>query len=172
MVRGSMVVGGCGSAEAVLRESDEVFVEPDTGLYISDFDAVSETLEAALALSSVASAHQRLTVAQAGGRDDLWPRGKRSALTYCVDVKAFGNLADSVSAAVRAAADDWESAADVRFIHLEAEDARCSRSNGTVVFDVRPVKGRRYLARSFFPSQARRVRELLIDESALPPPRP
>jgi hypothetical protein len=70
------------------------------------------------------------------------------------------------------AAGDWEASANVHFVHQDAEDPQCTRANNRVVFDVRPVKGRSYLARSFFPSQGRAVREMLIDASAMPAPKP
>jgi hypothetical protein len=40
------------------------------------------------------------------------------------------------------------------------------------MFNVRGVSGRPYLARSFFPSSPRASREVLIDSTSLPPPRP
>ncbi len=162
---GVAVMVGCGSSEAVLGES-EVAVEPDTGVIVTDYDVPVETLAEAKALE------QGLTVGQASGRDDLWPKSKRMALTYCIDRVAFGNASASVAAALREAAGDWEAAANVRFVHLEAEDLQCSRRSSGVVFNVRPARGRGYLARAFFPSQGRAVRELIIDQTALPPPRP
>ncbi len=167
-----LVVVGCGGSDAVIRES-EVFVEPDTGLYVADHDVPVETLAEALALEDpVVSTGEALTVAQVNGRDDLWPRTSRQSLTYCIDAVGFGAAASSVAAALTQASADWEKSANVHFVHAAGEDARCTRSNGEVMFDVRPVKGRAYLARSFFPSQGRAVRELLIDQTALPPPKP
>ena len=168
-----LVVVGCGSSDAVLRES-EVFVEPDTGFYVADHDVPVETLAEALALEDpvVESSGEALTVAQVNGHDDVWPRTARKSLTYCIDRSAFGAAASAVDKAVGEAAADWEKSADVQFVHSAQEDGRCSRFNTSVVFHVRPVKGRSYLARSFFPSQRRAVRELLIDATALPPPQP
>jgi hypothetical protein len=112
---------------------------------------------------------QGLTVAQVDGHDDLWSRTQRQALTYCMDAKGFGAAAAEVQAAMTKASGDWEAVANVKFVHLPAEDQRCSRSNARVLFDVRGLSGRPYLARSFFPSSARASREVLIDGTALPP---
>ena len=167
-----LVAMSCGETEAVVRRSAPM-LEPDTGLYVADHDLPAETLEEALALEDpVASSQSGLTVAQVGGRDDLWSREKRRALTYCIDVGAFGRSSATVERALLDAASDWEQSADVKFTRLKAEDARCTRANANVVFNVRPARGRGYLARSFFPSQRRSVRELVIDASAMPPPRP
>jgi hypothetical protein len=160
-----LVVVGCGDSEAVLRGRG-VFIEPDTGLYVADHDVALETLDEALSLE------QGLTVAQFKGRDDVWPLRQREHLTYCIDMAAFGLAAPHVERALTEAIEDWESSAHVRFVHLRAEDAKCTRENSNVVFDVRPVRQRSYLARAFFPNQRRSMRELLIDSSAIPPPRP
>lgn len=164
-------VTGCGEADALAVVSqNDVFVEPDTGAYISDFDVLSAGPPSSEGLRGVVQ--EGLTVAQKNGHDDVWPREHRHSLTYCIDVGAFGSAAASVNQAMAAASADWSRTAGVTFVHAAAEDARCTRSNSKVVFDVRPVAHRPYLARSFFPSSTRAMRELLIDATALPPPAP
>ncbi len=168
-----LVSSACGSGEAVVH--DEFEQEPDTGYFVADHDLPAQTAAEARLLNEgddQRTAEQGLTVAQVAGRDDVWPKTVRHQLTYCIDVSGFGAHAPTVKRALEAAAADWQSAADVTFEHVASEDDRCSRKNTQVVFDVRPVKHRAYLARSFFPSQGRGMRELLIDSSALPPTKP
>ena len=68
---------------------------------------------------------------------------------------------------MEAATQAWEKAADVKYIHVPAQDATCGPTNNAVVFDVRPVDvDGQYLARAFFPAEPRASRNVLIDESA------
>jgi hypothetical protein len=61
----------------------------------------------------------------------------------------------------------WEAVSLVDFVHVAAEDTRCSASNASVVFDVRPVNvGGQYLARAFFPNESRPARNVLIDDTS------
>ncbi len=106
-----------------------------------------------------------LTVARYGGQDEIWAASKRRDLTYCVST-TFGSRYDRVVAAMASATSAWAAVADVGFRHVEAEDSRCTASNGNVVFDVRPVSGQSYLARSFFPYQSRSTSNVLIDSSS------
>ena len=106
-----------------------------------------------------------LIVHQAGGADARWSAEQAHALTYCVST-GFGSRYAEVVAAMEAAAGAWEEAADVDFVHLEEEDARCTASNERVLFDVRAVSGQRYLARAFFPHQSRATRNVLVDASS------
>jgi hypothetical protein len=162
------VMQGCGEASATVTE--DAFTEPDTGVQVVDGDVlVDDVLGGDGALTSTA---QGLTVATVGGKDDLWSRTQRRALTYCIDVYSFEDATLAITRSMERATADWEAAANVKFVHVASEDAHCSRSNTKVVFNVRRVQGRPYLARSFFPSQARAARELLVDDTSLPPPRP
>lgn len=56
--------------------------------------------------------------------------------------------------------------ADVKFVYIAAQDVDCRAGNRNVVFDVRPVTSGKYLARAFFPNDARRYRNLMIDNTA------
>jgi hypothetical protein len=60
----------------------------------------------------------------------------------------------------------WHQAADVRFVYDSSQDANCTASNGSVVFDIRPTSGAPYLARAFVPGQSRQTRNVIIDSSA------
>ncbi len=67
-----------------------------------------------------------------------------------------------------AATASWESAFDVDYIYQSAQDASCTAGNSNVVFDVRPTNpGGQYIARAFFPNDARSVRNVLIDFNEL-----
>lgn len=158
-----VVAGGCGEATAVTSEGDEGFVEPDTGELVVDGDVLDVGGE-------WAETEGGLTVSQVDGHDDVWSRTARKKLTYCIDERSFGAATDVLRAALQAAIADWEAPANVHF--SEVDVASCTRSTRGVVFDVRAVSGRPYLARSFFPSTARSSRELLVDATSLPPPPP
>jgi len=107
-----------------------------------------------------------LIVHRVGQRDATWDPAQRKRLTYCVS-NAFGERQPQVVADMGAAAEAWEAAADVDFIHILSEDANCTAANPDVLFDIRPVNvGGQYLARAFFPNEPRRERNVLIDESA------
>ena len=160
----AVVGAGCGEGLAVTDEGDEGFIEPETGARVVDGDLLEEGRD------GWAETGQGLTVAQVDGRDDVWPRAMRKHLTFCIDAQSFGRLVPAVRAAMEAATADWEASADVQF--SERTVAHCSRASEEVVFDVRAVSGRPYLARSFFPSSPRSRRELLVDATALPPPAP
>jgi hypothetical protein len=107
-----------------------------------------------------------LIVNTVGGADDKWDDAQKLDLTYCVS-DDFGANKPAVLAAMTAGSDHgWSQYADVKFVYAPAQDGSCTTANGSVLFDVRPVSGQSYLARSFFPSTARSGRELLIDTSA------
>jgi len=117
-------------------------------------------------------AHGKLTVAAlaaakgANGGVDIWSSAKKRQLTYCVS-NTFGAHKPAVVADMAAATGAWKAAADVDFIHVAAQDASCTASNQNVLFDVRPVDvDGEYLARAFFPSDQRRDRNVLIDNSS------
>ena len=105
------------------------------------------------------------------GKDIIWGAAEKKALTYCVsnapaDAGGFGNRYDAVVSAMADAAKAWEAVADIHYIHVIQEDANCNAANEKVMFDVRPVNINTYLARSFFPNDARPQRNVLIDNSS------
>lgn len=107
-----------------------------------------------------------LTAATSGGGVDVWTSAKKKQLAYCVS-DSFGARKPAVVADLQAATEAWERAADVDFIHVAGQDATCTASNPSVVFDVRPVDvDGQYLARAFFPSDQRGDRNVLIDNTA------
>ena len=106
-----------------------------------------------------------LLVHQVGGLDAVWNSSEKHRITYCVST-TFGQHHDDVAAAMQAATQAWEDVADVDFHYLAGEDANCTPANAAVVFDVRPVNDGQYLARAFFPNEARPTRNVLIDQSS------
>ncbi|WP_437684060.1 M57 family metalloprotease [Sorangium sp. So ce131] len=113
-----------------------------------------------------------LIVNTSGGRDVIWTAAQRRDLSYCVSTR-FGDLYETVVAAMDAATQAWEEVTDVDFIHVESADSSCTSSNGDVLFDVNPVNtGGQYLARAFFPGQSRPTRNVLIDRTAFNSTRP
>jgi len=109
---------------------------------------------------------ETLIVNRVGSLDDRWNDTQKLNLTYCVS-DSFGSHKSQVLDALVAATDNgWETAANVNFIHVAAQDSSCTASNNNVVFDVRPTSGQPYLARAFFPSQSRSSRNVMIDSTA------
>lgn len=106
-----------------------------------------------------------LLVHQVGGLDAAWSSSEKRALSYCVSL-TFGNRHAETVTAMADAADAWEAAGDVSFLHKSDQDANCTQDNNNVVFDVRPVSGGNYLARAFFPNNDRRARNVLIDDTS------
>ena len=56
----------------------------------------------------------------------------------------------------------------MNFVHNSSLDgsSSCSRTNNSIIFNVRRVSGTGFLARAFFPSSSRSSREVLIDASS------
>lgn len=108
----------------------------------------------------------QLVVNQEGGQDTVWNSTQKKQLTYCVST-AFGNRHNKMAAEMVAAGGAWEQISDVKYVHVASQDATCDASNPNVVFDVRPVNvNGDYLARAFFPNEARASRNVLVDESS------
>lgn len=148
-----------------------VFKEPfEGGKYIVNGDTPIATDEELLEfyqhsiLRSVAPTTE-LAVNSVGGQDTIWPAATKNNLTYCVS-STFGGNFNTVVTAMNDAAAAWSAAANVKMVHIAAEDANCTAANNNVVFDVRPVSFGQYLARAFFPNNARPARNVLIDSSA------
>jgi len=147
-----------------------VYREPDTGHYIvngdvpiTDVKHLQEFFEQNVAQGSPDI--QGLVVNTAGGVDTVWNDSEKRSLTYCVST-GFGARHDQVVTAMSAAGGAWEGAADIDFIHAPTQDGACTAANNQVVFDVRPVTGASYLARAFFPDDARSNRNVLINSSS------
>lgn len=122
-------------------------------------------------VSSSGDVQPEFAVMQKNGLDVLWNAKEKKDLTYCVSSAAaasggFGDRYQTVVAAMADATKEWEQAADIKFVHVTAQDAMCKLSSKTVIFDVRPVNLGHYLARAFFPNEPRAARNLLIDNSS------
>jgi len=142
-----------------------VYREPDTGIYIVNGDVPIDNERELYDFFLNFVQQGALVVHQVNGNDSKWNDTQKLNITYCVS-SAFGANKTAVVNAMNAAAGAWEAAANLNFVHKTAEDANCTAANANVVFDVRPVTGQQYLARAFFPYQARSSRNVLIDSSS------
>jgi hypothetical protein len=152
--------------ELALRESSGQFVV-DGDLLIESENELHQFYNQHVAHTEFAETSQPLAILTVNGSVVYWNHIQAKSLTYCVSPH-FGPFHNSVVAALATASKDWERAANVKFIHITAEDTNCSAANGNVLFNVEPVDVRgRYLARSFFPMTSRGSRNLKIDLAAL-----
>jgi hypothetical protein len=106
------------------------------------------------------------------GLDVRWSFADKLQLTYCVSSDAkendgFGSDYDTIVTAMENAANDWEAAADVDFIHIPAEDSACTNTNENVLFNVAYTDHGIIVASAFFPNATRSNRVLSIDEDAI-----
>ena len=114
-----------------------------------------------------ASGGGALSVFTNGGVDMKWDASQRLNLTYCVSTRFGANKAAVEQAILEATENGWEKFADVKFVHVAAQDANCTATNNAVLFDINPVNANgQYLARAFFPNDARNVRNVLVDNSS------
>jgi len=101
------------------------------------------------------------------GVDDKWSASQALALTYCVSNK-FGTQKANVVNAMNAGVAMWEAATSrVNYTYVPAQDASCTTRNNKVVFSVEPTNTTQYIARAFFPSTAKRSRNVLVNASSL-----
>ena len=155
--------------------------EPDTGMYVIDGDQLVETeadmqalydnflqsiSDAKLHEEGLAEIQQGLAIYNVSGQDIKWSASQALNLTYCVSQSSFGSRYNAVVTALDSATGAWEAAAKVNFVHVAAEDGKCTSRNNNVVFNVRQVSTSQYLARSFFPNSSRRGREILVSTSS------
>ena len=147
------------------------FKEPwDDGAYIIDGDTAVPNDKALYEEWLALYGGQELIVNTSGGLDTKWNDTQKLNLTYCVSNNFGGNKAAVVEALRQATDLGWEVRGNVNFVYASAQDANCTASNTNVVFDVRPVNvGGQYLARAFFPNNARSSRNVLIDNTAFDP---
>ena len=107
-----------------------------------------------------------LIVNTVGGVDDKWSAAQALNLTYCVSTKFTGSHHTDVVNAMAAGGGLWEAqSSKVNFVYVPAQDANCNTRNNNVLFSVEPVNTTQYIARAFFPSTAKRSRNVLIDDS-------
>ena len=152
---------------------DSLYREPE-GAFIVDYDVavpdekqlrdIHDKLVERLT-NPGATARNALIVDRVSGSDNVWSDTARRDITYCVS-GAFGSRKQLVLDRLAAAGTAWQAAANVVFRHVPAQDADCRAGIHNVVFDVRPVISGNYLARAFFPNDARRYSNLMIDNTA------
>lgn len=141
------------------------YQEPESGIYIVDGDTPVATREQLYEFYSMFVREGALIVHQSGGVDAVWDSQQKLNITYCVST-TFGQYYSATVNAMNSATGAWESAAKVNFVHLSQYDNDCTAMQANVVFDVRPVNSGQYLARAFFPNDARKNRNILVDGSA------
>ncbi|QSQ20807.1 matrixin family metalloprotease [Pyxidicoccus parkwayensis] len=107
-----------------------------------------------------------LAVYYVGGADVKWSSTQKGNLTYCVSSSSFGSRYSTVVNAMNSATAAWEATASVNFVHSSSYDSSCTASQTGVLFDVRQTSDTSYLARAFFPNNARSSRNVLISTSA------
>jgi serralysin len=174
----SLALVGCAADDQGPLDWDDyqqaIYQEPDTGVYIVNGDEPADTLEEVADVyrmyrdqyedDGIGHSEAPLTINVVGGVWDRWSPSAALNITYCISNKGFNAARKAaVVAALDSATADWEGSANVNFVYVPGEDGRCNNRNTSVVFDVDSVCRGQYLARSFFPSDSRRNRELLID---------
>ena len=146
--------------------------ETHTGFYVVDGDRVITSDEK---LYEVWSQMQQGALAiytlGPGGADIKWNATEQVNITYCIGGTFDAtNKTKIVEALTGAATNGWERFANVKFVHVAAQDgAGCTATNTNVVFDINQVTGQPYLARAFFPNNPRAERNVLVDTTALDP---
>lgn len=146
---------------------DRTYKEPwSDGVWIVDGDTPIESLKQLREFHAQLHTPGGLIVHRSGSVDAAWSSAQKRNLTYCVSDR-FGTNKAKVVQGMKDAAAAWEAAADVKYVYRPEQDATCTSSNGSVLFDVNPVNaGGSYLARAFFPGSSRSARNVLIDSSA------
>lgn len=144
-----------------------IYQEPDTGIYIVNGDTPIESYrELRQFYFDYVQQQGRLIIATSGGADIKWSAAQKLNITYCISPSSFGNNYNAVVDAMNMAADAWEAAANVNFVHFSSEDSNCTINNNNVVFNVRFVTNVDYLARAFLPNFGRLSREIRISPAA------
>ncbi|WP_148313868.1 M57 family metalloprotease [Sorangium cellulosum] len=103
-----------------------------------------------------------LTVYRLVSSDNIWSRANRLNLTYCVSASAFGTKYSAVVDAMNQAAAAWENAANVRFVHVVAEDSNCTNLNNNVKFNVTSPAPAGFHGWAMAPSTARSDNQLRL----------
>jgi len=143
-----------------------VYQEPESGIWIVDGDTPVDSIDKLSAFFGKYVQQGALIVDNNNGVDSKWNDTQKFNVTYCVSRSSFGSQYDGVVQALSDAGAAWAGVAAVGFVHDASQDGNCNTSNNNVVFDVRQVTGGAYLARSFFPNNARSSRSLLIDSTS------
>jgi len=143
--------------------------EPGTGNYILDWDMVIGD-EGRLYEHWQAYQQGALSIYRLNNVDIKWTDAQKVNLTYCIGASFGANKQKVIDAMNGATAGGWEKFANVNFVHVPAQDATCTAQNVNVLFDVNQVNsGGQYLARAFFPNDARAARNVLVDPASFDP---
>lgn len=179
----AVLATGCGVAEGTVSDQADVtvsgsgltweqfkdtkvVVEADTGVFIADGDTPFFSMKQLREFYEMNVREGQLVVNRVGTADDKWSDTQKLNLTYCVS-DSFGANKSRMVTAMNQAGAAWAAVANIKFVYLPAHDANCTASNTSVLFDVRPIAANgSYLARAFFPSETRRNRELVMDNSS------
>ena len=147
----------------------QVYQESESGLYIVDGDTPIQNEKQLREFYDFFIAEpdsNALSVHTFGRSDARWSNQQKRNLTYCVST-SFDNQYQTMVDAMNEATAEWESAADIDFIHDSSQDDNCTAQNNNVLFDVRPINANgEYLARAFFPGERRSRRNVLVDSSS------
>jgi serine protease len=171
------ILGGCVGEEADLASTTapswEEFLadthqEADTGIYIVDGDTpIADIKQLREYYDTAVASDGALLVYTSGGSDRAWSATAKLNINYCVSSSSFGTSRyNTVVTAMTSATAAWERVANVNFVHTTSLDGSCTASQSGVVFDVRLTSDTSYLARAFFPGDARSSRNVLISTSA------
>jgi hypothetical protein len=95
--------------------------------------AVDEAGKAA----AVEATSNPLIVSTVNGADNIWNRADRLNISFCVPTNEFGTQRSRVVDFLYRAMSEWENAANVRFVHMTAQDDSCTNTNTNVKFNVR-----------------------------------
>ncbi|MGE3547336.1 MAG: matrixin family metalloprotease, partial [Kofleriaceae bacterium] len=113
-----------------------------------------------------------LTVYNIGGEDIVWNNTQKKHLTYCIGSTFSATQKAAIAAAMVQATDNgWSKMADVKFVHVAAQDGvGCTAANNAVMFDVNLYNSNgQFLARAFFPNDTREDRNVLVDPDSFDP---
>jgi len=157
--------------ELRIMNGDEV-VASDEALRAMYARYLDSAHAAELAEAGLAEAPGALIVDRVNNQDNKWSATSALNITYCVDYNSMGTFGaqdtntryNATIAAIANAAADWQAAAAVNFVYLPQLDFNGCNATAPVVFDVHRVdSGGVFLAASFFPGDARALRNLQID---------
>ncbi|RKH70093.1 hypothetical protein D7W81_09820 [Corallococcus aberystwythensis] len=178
----TLVCGGCGDAPDAAHDNDtlrtsgpamtfEAFLgtveQGPLGGYIYDGDMPARDME------ELRQAWERLyppggalTVARYSQiEENVWQNGQQLNLTYCVS-NDFNGQKQNVVNALNTAGAAWGAQASIQFVYRPDQDANCTNTNGSVVFNVAPFTSTTVLAKAFMPRSAREHRTLYISNMA------
>ncbi len=145
--------------------------EPGTGGYVLDWDVVIHD-EAKLFDHWAMYQQGALSIYRVNGVDIKWSDTQKINLTYCIGAGFGVNRQKIVDGMIAATSGGWEKFANIKFIHVPAQDANCTSANPNVLFDVNAAPaGSPYLARAFFPDSPRVERNVLVEAASFDPAR-